>query len=175
MRADRGFTLIEVIVALAILSVAVVASIQGFAQGLRLLKLAGEHQHAALLADHKLREIVTPTIGSEQGEDERDGSTFAWETTTTEVVAPDLAGDGTRPPAWRVFQIGVKVRWGGRREVEVTTLRTAVATTEMGASTPTTASPRSSTPSPGASSPTTSSPSTSSPTTGTTPSAPKTR
>lgn len=157
MREDRGFTLIEVIVALSILSVAVVASIQGFAQGLRLLKLAGEHQHAALLADHKLREIVTPKIGSDRGEDEHGGSTFTWETTTTEVVAPDLAGDGTRAPAWRVFQIAVTVRWGERREVEVTTLRTAAVTAEMGASTPTTTSPAPS------------------PTTGTTPSAPKTR
>ncbi len=172
MKGQRGFTLIEVIVALAILSVAVVAAIQGFAQGLRLLKLAGEHQHAALLADHKLREVVIPKIGTEQGEDERGGSVYAWETTTTEVVAPDLAGDGTRPPAWRVFQIAVKVRWAERREVEVTTLRTAVATTEMGASTPTTASPRSSSP---GTSPSSSSPS-SPPTSGTlTPSAPKAR
>ena len=44
-----GFTLIEVLVALAILSLAVVASIQGFAQGLRLLRLAGDHQQAMLL------------------------------------------------------------------------------------------------------------------------------
>src|SRR3989442_9387407 len=48
-----GFTLLEVLVALAILSIAVVASIQGFAQGLRLLKLAGDHQQATLIADQK--------------------------------------------------------------------------------------------------------------------------
>jgi general secretion pathway protein I len=146
---DRsGFTLIEVIVALAILSVAVVASIQGFAQGLRLLKLAGEHQHAAFLADTKLREVVTPKLGREQGQDEHGGHTFAWETTTTEIVAPDLAGDGSKAPTWRVFQIAVRVRWAERREVEVTTLRTAAATAEMGASTPTTASPRPAAPPP---------------------------
>ena len=56
-RADAGFTLLEVIVALAILSLAVVAAIQGFAQGLRLLKLAGDHQRAMLLA-HRLWEQV---------------------------------------------------------------------------------------------------------------------
>ena len=50
----RGFTLLEVLVALAILGVAVVASIQGFAQGLRLLKLAGDHQDAMMVADPRM-------------------------------------------------------------------------------------------------------------------------
>src|SRR6267143_1143660 len=45
-RCTAGFTLLEVLVAFAILSVAVVALIQGFAQGLRLLKVAGDHQQA---------------------------------------------------------------------------------------------------------------------------------
>lgn len=128
----RGFTLIEVIVALAILSVAVVASIQGFAQGLRLLKLAGEHQHATLLADQKLREIVSPKAGREEGRDEHGGHTFTWETTTTEVEAPDLAGDGSRAPTWRAVQIAVKVRWAEHREVELTTLRTTFIAGETG-------------------------------------------
>src|SRR6266571_2761381 len=66
-RADAGFTLLEVIVALAILSLAVVAAIQGFAQGLRLLKLAGDHQRAMLLADEKAREVVDPEEGREPG------------------------------------------------------------------------------------------------------------
>lgn len=117
---QAGFTLIEVVVALAILSVAVVAAIQGFAQGLRLLKLAGDHQYATLLADQKAREIVTPKAGEAQGEDERG---FAWQTVTTEIPAPDLTREGVQAPAWRVYQIAVKVRWSGR-EVELTTLRT---------------------------------------------------
>ena len=119
---QRGFTLIEVVVALAILSVAVVAAIQGFAQGLRLLKLAGDHEYATLLADQKAREIVTPKAGEEQGEDDRG---FRWQTITTEVPPPEQDRDTVRTPAWRVFQIAVKVRWGDHREVELTTLRTA--------------------------------------------------
>ena len=65
-RRDAGFTLLEVVVALAILSLAVVAAIQGFAQGLRLLKLAGDHQRAMLLADEKAREVLEPDEGREQ-------------------------------------------------------------------------------------------------------------
>ena len=124
-RAD-GFTLLEVLVALAILSVAVVASIQGFAQGLRLLKLAGDHQHAMLLADQKAREIVVPTEGRDEGQEERAGTTFAWETITTPVEAPDLIPTtGTAPAQWRVYQILVHVRWAERRQIEIATLRTA--------------------------------------------------
>ena len=59
-RSQAGFTLLEVLIAFAILSVAVVAVIQGFAQGLRLLKVAGDHQQAVLLADQKTREMVVP-------------------------------------------------------------------------------------------------------------------
>src|SRR3989440_712035 len=64
---ERGFTLLEVLVALVILSVAVVAVIQGFAQGLRLLKLSGDHQRAMQLADQKVREVLVPEAQREHG------------------------------------------------------------------------------------------------------------
>src|SRR5262249_46488475 len=42
----RGFTLLEVLVAFAILAVAIVSLIELSAQGLRLLKVSGDHQRA---------------------------------------------------------------------------------------------------------------------------------
>jgi type II secretion system protein I len=116
----RGFTLLEVLVALAILGVAVVASIQGFAQGLRLLKLAGDHQDAMLIADQKLREVVAPQEGREEGTEER----FAWSRTISRIPAPELAVSPTRRIAWNVYQVSVEVRWDTQRHVELTTLRT---------------------------------------------------
>jgi general secretion pathway protein I len=120
-RDEGGFTLLEVLLAFAILSVAVVAVIQGFAQGLRLLKTAGDHQQAVLLADQKTRELVVPVEGRDQG---KEGG-YDWERTVTVVPAPDL----TRTPAtakWHVYQIDVKVSWGDKRGVEIVSLRTAV-------------------------------------------------
>lgn len=116
---DAGFTLLEVLVALAILGTAVVASIQGFAQGLRLLKLSGDHQQAMLLADQKTREIVTPAEGREEGTE----GVFRWKRTTALVPAPDLQPP-TGLPVWRVWQISVLVQWDTSRQVEVATLRT---------------------------------------------------
>lgn len=142
MRARQaGFTLLEVLVALAILSVAVVAAIQGFAQGLRLLKVSGDHQQAMLLADIKLREITEEQLRGDSGPVEReaaDEGPFHWERTTTLLETPDLR-PATGPVRWRVYQLAVRVTWDERREVELVTLRTVPATptnTQLGAPAP---------------------------------------
>ena len=115
-----GFTLLEVLVALAILSLAIVVSIQGFASGLRLLKLSGEHQEAMLLADLKAREITAPT---QAGRDTGTQGPFTWEREVKQVVTPDLDVDG-RTVKWRQWEVDVFVRWGDSRYVSVATLRT---------------------------------------------------
>ena len=128
----RGFTLLEVLVALAILGVAVVASIQGFAQGLRLLKLAGDHQEAMLVADQKVREVVQPMESREEGTETR----FQWRRTITRVSTPELA-DVAKPIPWSVYQIDVHVMWDERREIHLATLRTILNTNVIQVGTPT--------------------------------------
>jgi general secretion pathway protein I len=115
---QTGFTLIEVLVALAILSLAVVASIQGFAQGLRLLKLSGDHQLAMLLADEKVRELVEFKEGRDHGIE----GALRWERTLRSLETPDLAPAG-RPPSGRVYEIDVRVDWDPKRQIEIRTLR----------------------------------------------------
>ena len=54
---DRGgFTLLEVLIAFAILAVGVVSLIQLTSQGLRLLKVSGDHQQAVQIADRLARD-----------------------------------------------------------------------------------------------------------------------
>ncbi len=118
-RGERGFTLLEVLVALAILSIAVVAAIQGFAQGLRLLKLSGDHQQATQLADEKARDVALPL---KEARDDGTEGPFHWERVVRLIPAPDLALHG--PAQWQVFEIDVRVKWDQRREVDLATLRT---------------------------------------------------
>jgi general secretion pathway protein I len=119
-RGARGFTLLEVVVALAILSLAVVAGIQLFAGGLRLLKLAGEHQEAALIADAKMRAVSALVEGRETGTE----AGFTWERTIRRVeVPPELVTTTSKP--YGVYAVTVRVSWDPQRSVEIATLRTA--------------------------------------------------
>jgi general secretion pathway protein I len=120
MNRTDGFTLLEVLVAFAILSITIVVAVQGFAQGLSLLKLSGDHQSAILIADQKAREIVMPKEGHESGTD----GGYTWDRTIRELPAPELDVPG-RAARWHVYQIDVQVAWGdGKRTVGVSTLRT---------------------------------------------------
>ncbi len=118
--ADGGFTLLEVLVAMVILSVAVVTLIQLSSQGLRLLRVSGEHQEAVMLADRLAR---SAEVRGEHVDTGHEGA-FEWERRTRLVVVPaDLAPVGTDAP--RLLSLSVAVRWGSGRSVEVSTLRLA--------------------------------------------------
>ena len=66
---SRGFTLLEVLVALTILAVAVVALMQLSSQGLRLLHLSDDYQQAVIVADRVARaaEVVEEARGRRTG------------------------------------------------------------------------------------------------------------
>lgn len=119
-RREAGFTLLEVLVAMVILSVAVVTLIQLASQGLRLLRLSGEHQEAVMLADRLSRGGPVTDEGVESGQEGQ----FQWERRTRLVTVPDdLSLPGVAGP--RLLTLSVAVRWGGGRAVEVATLRVA--------------------------------------------------
>lgn len=116
--ATSGFTLLEVMVAMAILGLAVVASIQLVSQSLRLLRQAGEHQQASMLADRLLREASADATEPQQGED----GAFSWERRSRPITIPEeLEQPGGPGPA--LTAISVSVRWGSNRSLEFSTLR----------------------------------------------------
>jgi len=115
---SRGFTLLEVLVALAILGLAIVTLMQLSAQGLRLLRLSGDYQQAVMVADRIARSTDARSEGVEIGQK----GAFRWERRVSLVsVADELTpGSGPRP---KLFALSVAVRWGGDRVLEVASLR----------------------------------------------------
>ncbi|MFQ5521158.1 MAG: prepilin-type N-terminal cleavage/methylation domain-containing protein [Candidatus Methylomirabilia bacterium] len=116
---SRGFTLLEVMVALAILGLAVVTIIQLFSGGLRLLKLSGDHQQAALLADQKTREWEPQAEGIDSGQQ----GEFEWERRVEPYSIPEELM-GAEDSGLQLMRVSVEVRWSGNRRVEIATLRT---------------------------------------------------
>jgi len=105
---------------MVIVAVAITTLLQLSSQGLRLLKLSGDHQHAALLADRLLREVEP--AGEEVGAGQK--GAFAWERRIAIVpVARELSPPSGPTP--QLYSVSVSVRWAGGRSVEAATLRTA--------------------------------------------------
>jgi general secretion pathway protein I len=120
---EAGFTLLEVLVALAILGVAVVTLIQLSSQSLRLVKTSGDYQQAVLLADR----IAIQAQPTDEGVDTGEEGPYQWERRVSLVPMPDELEPketipGREPP--KLFAVTIDVRWGQNQMLELATLRT---------------------------------------------------
>jgi general secretion pathway protein I len=119
---DQGFTLLEVLVALVVLSTTVVAALQLFGGGLRLVRTAGDHADAALLASAKLADLEPGPLT--EGETVGTDGPFRW--TRRVTLQPALIPVEPENPGWvglRLARVNVEVRWGQNRRFELATLR----------------------------------------------------
>jgi general secretion pathway protein I len=122
-RTEAGFTLLEVLVALAILGLAVVTLIELSSQGLRLVKTSGDYQQAVRLADR----IAGDTKVSEEGIDTGEEGSFQWERRISLVPLPEELEPKETVPGRepvKLFAVTIDVRWGRNQLVELATLRT---------------------------------------------------
>ena len=119
MTSSRGFTLLEVLVALTILAVAIVALMQLSSQGLRLLHLSDDYQQAVVVADRVARATDVVEEGAESGQEGR----FRWERHLRLVPVPEELTPGAGPQL-RLYALSVAVRWGRDRTLELASLRT---------------------------------------------------
>lgn len=115
---SRGFTLLEVLVALTILGLATVTLMQLSSQGLRLLHLADDYQRAVLVADR----IVRTADALQEGVDTGREGPFQWERRVGLVAVPEDLTPGTGPRP-RLVALSVVVRWGNNRTLELASLR----------------------------------------------------
>ena len=119
-----GFTLIEVVVAMAILGVALTAILELFSGGLSLARTSAEYTKAINYARIKMEEMaVKQTIeeGTQEGEFDH---TFRWQVETKKVdVLPIEKGVDFRPPT-ELFQVKVNVLWKSGSKERSTRLET---------------------------------------------------
>ncbi len=120
----EGFTLVEVIIAIAILGICLTLIMQLFAGGLRAARTSCDYSRAVIHAKDKLEEILEFPV-QEAGTFE-DG--FKWES----EVLPYEQYEGS---TYELMQVKVKVTWSdvqqSPRKVELTSLKVVESEEEM--------------------------------------------
>jgi general secretion pathway protein I len=119
---QRGFTLIEIVVALLVLSIASAVIFEGFSVGFRNARTADDFAHAVLIAQAKLAPngVSDPLSAGVRSGEESDK--YAWTVTVEPIeVASD---DGATPSELQPFLIGVDVVWRDGRTERTVSLST---------------------------------------------------
>ena len=127
MGRQRGFTLVEIVVAFVLLSAVLMTGFEIFSQGLRRAGDLDDEARATVIAQSKLAAAGTEELfkeGSWQGQSE-DGR-FRW---TLVVTRTDEGSAGPGQPvnnAYQLFRVDVRVEWttidSRTRAIELATL-----------------------------------------------------
>lgn len=122
-RRQPGFTLIEIIVALAILAVALGALFQAFSTGLRATAVADRKAAAVMLAQSLLDRIGQdiPLAAGERAGVSEGGLRWSIAIAPSPLIAPDRRADSPLQP----FDVVVTVTGDGGRPLTLATLRLA--------------------------------------------------
>jgi general secretion pathway protein I len=108
---NRGFTLIEVVVATAILGIGLTVIIELFSGGLRLARTSMEYTRAVNYARMKLEEIAVKKTMGEGSEEGKFDETYRWQVGVKKVdILPTESQTDYKPPT-ELFQVKVQVIW----------------------------------------------------------------
>ena len=115
MRRERGFTLIEIVVAFVMLALVLVTSFEIFTGGMRRAVDLEDYSRALLLAQSKLTtagmEQQFKETGDSQGETEDGRFRWAMSVRKTDEGAPAEGQPNNNPYA--LFRVDVRVVWQG--------------------------------------------------------------
>ena len=107
----KGFTLIEVLVAVAILGVGLTIIIELFSGGLRLGRASEEYTRAVNYARMKMEEIAVKPAVAEGIEEGKFDGTFHWQVEVKKVnLLPVENKPDFKPPA-QFFQVQINIFW----------------------------------------------------------------
>jgi general secretion pathway protein I len=107
-----GFTLIEVVIALAILGIGLMVIIELFSGGLRLARTSEEYTKAMNFARTKMEEIISQQK-MEEGMDEGkcDDETFRWQVNIKKADILPVEKDSDFKPPIELFEVRVDILW----------------------------------------------------------------
>lgn len=124
LRQDRGFTLLEVLVAFIIAALALAALTQGAASGLRSVRVSGHVQEAVSRARSRLAAIghgVPLQPGDQEGDD---GGGFRWRLRVAPAATTERSERNEPRPV--LYDVAMTIEWrmdGGVRQVALSTQR----------------------------------------------------
>ena len=106
MRRSKGFTLLEILVAIALLGIAITVVLQLFSANLRAIVASEDYVSASIKAEAKMREVL----------DDKELSEKSWSETTDDgyridVLIYDTAKERTENLQVRLLEINLIVRW----------------------------------------------------------------
>jgi general secretion pathway protein I len=109
---NKGFTLIEVVVALAILGVGLTVIIELFSGGLRLARASMEYTKAVNYARIKMEEItMKPAVEEGTQEGESEDKTFRWQVGVKKVDLLSIDKSVNYKPPIELYQVKIDVFW----------------------------------------------------------------
>jgi general secretion pathway protein I len=117
--SQRGFTLLEVLVALALLSIAMAVILQLFSANLKGIAASDDYLNAVLKAESKLRDILDDDKLTEKSLED-----FTDEGYKIETVITGTSDDRTENLPVTLLEINLTVRWTKGLKERALTLRT---------------------------------------------------
>ena len=102
----EGFTLLEVLVAIAILGIAITVVLQLFSANLRAISVSGDYVSAAIKAEAKMREILSDDKLSEKSSSETTDDGYR-----IDVSVTDALKERTDNLQVRILEIDLTVHW----------------------------------------------------------------
>ena len=104
--AARGFTLLEVLVALVLLSISLVAIFELFSANLRGIAKSDDYSHAVIMAESKMREVLDDDTLAERTWTESTDDGYR-----IDAVVSSTANDRTEDLQVKLLEINLTVSW----------------------------------------------------------------